>query len=155
MFLKKDIYKAKYIIKDRNFPVCSYHFTYDFQSESTPYSLPECQGTPSSKLNVIVFVYKLSGCGFESLYCHIGISSDESDDSDEKSPDEENSDEEIPMNKSRLHNLFLKKKKTKSEKRLMKDINIFVCEKKKAVSVVVNVKKPFLKIKTKGLLNVK
>ena len=29
--------------------VCYYHITYEFQSESTLYSLPECQGTPCSK----------------------------------------------------------------------------------------------------------
>ena len=29
--------------------VCYYHVTYEFQSESTLYSLPECQGTPCSK----------------------------------------------------------------------------------------------------------
>ena len=28
---------------------CYYHVTYEFQSESTFYSLPECQGTPCSK----------------------------------------------------------------------------------------------------------
>ena len=38
--------------KDRNIgfeTVCYYHVTYEFQSESTPYSLPECQGTPYLK----------------------------------------------------------------------------------------------------------
>ena len=29
--------------------VCYYHVTYEFHSESTIYSLPECQGTPCSK----------------------------------------------------------------------------------------------------------
>ena len=29
--------------------VCYYHVTYEFQSESTLYSLPECHGTPCSK----------------------------------------------------------------------------------------------------------
>ena len=29
--------------------VCCYHVTYKFQSESTLYRLPECQGTPCSK----------------------------------------------------------------------------------------------------------
>ena len=29
--------------------VCYYHVMYEFQSESTLYSLPECQGTPCSK----------------------------------------------------------------------------------------------------------
>ena len=29
--------------------VCYYQVTYEFQSESTLYSLPECQGTPFSK----------------------------------------------------------------------------------------------------------
>ena len=28
--------------------VCYYHATYEFQSESILYSLPECQGTPCS-----------------------------------------------------------------------------------------------------------
>ena len=38
--------------KDRNISfetVCYYHVTYEFQSESTPCSLPECQGTPYLK----------------------------------------------------------------------------------------------------------
>ena len=30
--------------------VCYYHVTYEFQSESTLYSLPECEGTPCSLL---------------------------------------------------------------------------------------------------------
>ena len=29
--------------------VCYYHVTYEFQSESTLYSVPECQGIPCSK----------------------------------------------------------------------------------------------------------
>ena len=29
--------------------LCYCHVMYEFQSESTPYSLPECQGTPCSK----------------------------------------------------------------------------------------------------------
>ena len=29
--------------------VCYYHVIYEFHSESTLYSLPECQGTPCSK----------------------------------------------------------------------------------------------------------
>ena len=29
--------------------VCYYHVTYEFQSELTLYSVPECQGTPCSK----------------------------------------------------------------------------------------------------------
>ena len=29
--------------------VCSYHVTYEFQGESTVYSLPECHRTPRSK----------------------------------------------------------------------------------------------------------
>ena len=29
--------------------VCYHHVMYDFQSKSTLYSLPECQGTPCSK----------------------------------------------------------------------------------------------------------
>ena len=31
--------------------VCHDHVTYEFQSESTPYSLPECQGTPCLSRN--------------------------------------------------------------------------------------------------------
>ena len=30
-------------------PVSYYHVMYEFQSESTLYILPECQGTPCSK----------------------------------------------------------------------------------------------------------
>ena len=69
--------------------VCYYHVTYEFQSESTFYSLPECQGTPCSKhapylkfkwqqrdsnpkwVNGWVFVYELSGFGFESRCCQL------------------------------------------------------------------------------------
>ena len=69
-----------------------YHVTYEFQSESTLYSLPECQETPCWNqasylkfkwqqrdsnpqvwLNGWVFVYKLSGCGFESHCCHLNM----------------------------------------------------------------------------------
>ena len=32
-----------------NLTVCYYHVTYEFQSESILFSLPECQGTPCSK----------------------------------------------------------------------------------------------------------
>ena len=39
--------------------VCSYHVTHSFQSEST--------------LNGWVFVYELSGCGFESSRCHLNF----------------------------------------------------------------------------------
>ena len=73
--------------------VCYYHVTYEFQSESTLYSLPECQGTPFSYLKFKwqqrdlnpqplsswmntqtfsqaglgwAFVYELNDCGFES-----------------------------------------------------------------------------------------
>ena len=87
---------AKYIINDIRISLYA-HVTYEFQSESTPYSLPECQGTLCLKLNRRVFDYKLSDCGLESRCCHIRISSDESDkeDSDEKSPDQENSNKKI------------------------------------------------------------
>ena len=37
------------MLKQRLAAVCYYHVTYEFQSESTLYSLPECQGTPCSK----------------------------------------------------------------------------------------------------------
>ena len=36
-------------INKASLTVCYYHVTYKFQSESTPYSLPECQQTPCSK----------------------------------------------------------------------------------------------------------
>ena len=39
--------------------VCYFHSTYEFQSESTLYSSPECQGTPGSKQ---VPYLKLSDC---------------------------------------------------------------------------------------------
>ena len=39
--------------------VCYFHSTYEFQSESTLYSFPECQGTPGSKQ---VPYLKLSDC---------------------------------------------------------------------------------------------
>ena len=35
--------------KEAKITVCYYHFTYEFQTELTLYSLPECQGTPCSK----------------------------------------------------------------------------------------------------------
>ena len=50
----------------------TYHVTCRFQSESTLYSLRECQGTLYSKQAPYlscVFVYELSGCGFESRCC--------------------------------------------------------------------------------------
>ena len=64
--------------------VCSCHFTYAFQKEST-LLLPESQGTPCSKqarnlkfkwlqpvwLNGWLFVYELNGCGFESTCSHL------------------------------------------------------------------------------------
>ena len=88
-----------YFYKSKNMIVCYYHVTYEFQNESTLYSLPEYQGTLSqsrphiwslSDSNLIrihhhlvrkqtlnhlcqtgwVFIYKLSGCGFESHCCH-------------------------------------------------------------------------------------
>ena len=37
---------------ENNLTVCYYHFTYEFQSESTLYSLPECQGTPCSMVSM-------------------------------------------------------------------------------------------------------
>ena len=40
------------ILRSLNMPcftVCYYHVTYEFQSESALYSLPECQETPCSK----------------------------------------------------------------------------------------------------------
>ena len=54
------------------------HVTYEFQSESTLYSLPECQGTPCSKqVPYLKFKWQQrdsnpqpSGCGFESRCCH-------------------------------------------------------------------------------------
>ena len=54
----------------------TYHVTCRFQSESTLYSLRECQGTPYSKQAPYlswVFVYELSGCGFESRCCQCKI----------------------------------------------------------------------------------
>ena len=35
-----------------NLTVCYYHVTYEFQSESTLYSLPECQETLLEALNI-------------------------------------------------------------------------------------------------------
>ena len=37
------------ICQSDNLRLCYYHVTYEFQCESTLYSLPECQGTPCSK----------------------------------------------------------------------------------------------------------
>ena len=37
---------------ENNLTVCYYHFTYEFQSESTLCSLPECQGTPCSTVSM-------------------------------------------------------------------------------------------------------
>ena len=57
--------------------VSYYHLTYEFQSESTLYSLPECQETPCSKqavwLNGWGFVYELSGCALESCCCQLNF----------------------------------------------------------------------------------
>ena len=56
--------------------VCYYHATYQFQSEPTLYSLPECQGTSCSKqapFDGWVFIYELSGCGFEFCCCHLNF----------------------------------------------------------------------------------
>ena len=92
----------KLINKKTQLTVCYLMSRTSFQSESTRYSLPECQGTPYSKqapnlkfkwqqrdsnpqplssytkteswsvwLNGWVFVYELSGCGFESRCCHL------------------------------------------------------------------------------------
>ena len=44
------MYQLSYSISYQFFlTVCYHHVKYEFQSESTPYSLPECQGTPCSK----------------------------------------------------------------------------------------------------------
>ena len=49
---KDSVVQFKYISADLSnkeksiVTVCYYHVTYEFQSESTLYSLPECQGTP-------------------------------------------------------------------------------------------------------------
>ena len=56
--------------------ICSYHVTHAFQSESTLYSVLNIKellvGNRSIWLNVWVFVYKLSGCRFESR-CSLSI----------------------------------------------------------------------------------
>ena len=49
--------------------VCSYHVKYAFQNEYTLYSCLNVK----ELLNVCVFVYELSGCGFESSCCHSGL----------------------------------------------------------------------------------
>ena len=41
--------KTRYKSRLSFLTVCYYHITYEFQSESTLYSLPECQRTPCSK----------------------------------------------------------------------------------------------------------
>ena len=46
--------------------VCYYHVTHKFQSEFTLYSVPVW-------LNGWVFIYELSGCGFESRCCHFNF----------------------------------------------------------------------------------
>ena len=76
------------LICTEDLTVCYYHVTYGFKSESTLYSLPECQGTPCLKqapylkfkwqklsvsLNGWVFVYELSCSGFESRCCHLNF----------------------------------------------------------------------------------
>ena len=40
---------SPFILATTNLTVCYYHVTYEFQSESKLYSLPECQLTPCSK----------------------------------------------------------------------------------------------------------
>ena len=44
----QDASRKVYTLPNKNSNVCYYHVTYEFQSESTLYSLPECQGTPCS-----------------------------------------------------------------------------------------------------------
>ena len=44
-----NLYCIYLFIMDFVLTVCYYHVTYEFQSESTLYSLPECEGTPCSK----------------------------------------------------------------------------------------------------------
>ena len=44
-----DHWMENYFEEENNLSVCYYHITYEFQSESTLYSLPECQGTTCSK----------------------------------------------------------------------------------------------------------
>ena len=56
--------------------VCYYHVTYEFQNESTLYihSIVNLQSNLRSVwLNGRVFVYELSGCGFESRCCYLNI----------------------------------------------------------------------------------
>ena len=53
------------ILKLSKWIVCFYHVTYEFESESTLYNC----------LNGWVFVYELSGCGFESHCCQNEITS--------------------------------------------------------------------------------
>ena len=43
------IKQAEKLKNCKKLTICYYHVTYEFQSESTLYSLPECQGTPCSK----------------------------------------------------------------------------------------------------------
>ena len=61
--------------------ICSYHVTYVFQSESRLYGClnvkellvrNRCEIWPVW-LNGCVFVYELSGCGFESSYSHLNF----------------------------------------------------------------------------------
>ena len=40
-----DLTEITNFINKASFTVCDYYVTYEFQSESTLYSLPECQGT--------------------------------------------------------------------------------------------------------------
>ena len=51
MFFKIGVLKnfAKFTGKHLCQTVCYYHVTCEFQSESTFYNLPECQGTPCLK----------------------------------------------------------------------------------------------------------
>ena len=51
MFFKIGVLKnfAKFTGKHLCQTVCYYHVTCEFQSESTLYNLPECQGTPCLK----------------------------------------------------------------------------------------------------------
>ena len=58
--------------------VCFYHVTYAFQSESTLYSCLNVKKLLARSrheiwLNGWVFVYELSGCGFESSCSHVHI----------------------------------------------------------------------------------
>ena len=81
-------HKFRHNFRDTPNPICDcghvlnllhwyhYHVTYEFQSESALYILPECLETPCFSLDKLLSVrLQTKWCGFESSWCHMKCSS--------------------------------------------------------------------------------